>query len=371
MVSSTSPWHAPYSHRFLLSRKVFPKKRFIFYVTSVALFMMAVFLAHFSTFMLPVFVILPLVQFIDSKSKIKSLALGVTLTIPFVAISYIFNSQDGQKPTTNPLKFVLIQDRVIQKTTYQVPIISLPPDIIKLIAKNWPNGSLSYPFTKAVDLSTKVLLIIYIGVIFWIRKGESRLTKLYLTSLLGALTIMFLYVYVDVKLDVYKGIGQSRQFFLSTILLSIVWSIILYVLFSKRQRLYFFSSLIILTIYVISNSIIINKHIDSIQYSSEMMQRFITYTKSISDQFTSESIMITPSYLGWPNPMFKLFYAPLGFAFALPLPGWEEEFRSNSENVFIFDYDYERSGSSFDPARGKVINLTEKYRAGEKIKFLQ
>ena len=81
--------------------------------------------------------------------------------------------------------------------------------------------------------------------------------------------------------------------------------------------------------------------------------------------------MVAPSYLGWPNPLIKLFYAPKGFQFALPLSGWEEEYRGQSKNVFVFDYDYQRERPSFDPEKGKVIDLTEKYRRGEKIKFLQ
>ena len=185
------------------------------------------------------------------------------------------------------------------------------------------------------------------------------------------LAIMFLYSYIDVKLDVFKGIGQSRQFFPSTIFLSIVLATILHVVFYKKRKLYLVVSLVILTTYTIYNSTLINKHINSIQYSSEMMRRFMIYTKSISGQFTSESIMVAPSYLGWPNPLIKLFYAPKGFKFALPLAGWEEEYRGQSENVFVFDYDYEREKASFDSEKGRVVDLTAKYRAGEKIKFLQ
>src|SRR3989344_7188468 len=356
---------------FYYLEKFFHQRKFKFYLASVALFISAVFLAHFSTFLLPVFVILPLVQFIGSKTKIKSLFLGIVLTIPFIAISLIFNSEDGQKHKTNPVKHMLVQDRVVQKTIYQVSVISLPPDFIKLAGQYWPKGPLTYPFTKVIAASTYLLLGIYFGAIFFIRKNGSRLTKLYLTSLLGMLAIMFLYTYIDVKLDVFKGIGQSRQFFPSTIFLSIVLATILHTVFHKKRKLYLVVSLATLTTYVIYNSTLINKHINSIQYSSEMMRRFMIYTKSISGQFTSESIMVAPSYLGWPNPLIKLFYAPKGFKFALPLAGWEEEYRRQSENVFVFDYDYEREKASFDSKKGRVVDLTDKYRAGEKIKFLQ
>ena len=356
---------------FYYLERFFQQNKFRFYLISLTFFTIAVFLAHYSTFLLPIFVILPLVQFIGSKSKAKSIILGIALVLPFVTIGLKFNSLDGQKPKADPIKYILVQDKVFQKTTYQVAVVSLPPDFIELASGYWPGGGLSYPYTKAVATFTYLSLGGYFGAIFLVRKRGSRLTKLYLTSLLGMLSTMFLYAYVDVKLDVLKGIGQSRQFFPSAIFLFIIWAIILHSALYKKQRIYLAIILVLLTAHVVYNSTLINKHTDSIQYSSEMMRRFMAYTKSISNQFTSESIMVAPSYLGWPNPLIKLFYAPKGFQFALPLSGWEEEYQGQSKNVFVFDYDYQRERPSFDPEKGKVIDLTEKYRRGEKIKFLQ
>jgi len=356
---------------FYYLEKFFHQKKFKFYLISIALFFVAVLLAHFSTFLLPVFILLPLVQSIGSKTKIKSLLLGITLTLPFVVISLIFNSQDGQSPKVNPVNYVLTQDKVIQKTIYQVAVISLPPNLIKFTGDNWPGERLAHPYTKVVAIYTYISLSIYFLAFFLVRKKNDRLAKLYITSLLGMLSIMFLYVYVDIKLDVLKGIGQSRQFFPSTIFLSIIWAIILHSIFYKKQKLYLGISITILVAYTVYNSTIINKHIDSIQYSSEMMKRFMAYTKSISGEFTSESIIITPSFLGRPSYLIKLFYAPQGFRFVLPSVGWEEEYRNESTNVFVFDYNYEKVGSKFYPEKGKVVDFTAKYRAGEKIEFLQ
>ena len=130
-------------------------------------------------------------------------------------------------------------------------------------------------------------------------------------------------------------------------------------------------SLVILTTHLVYNSTLINKNINSIQYESEMMKRFLSYTKSISHNFTKDTIIITPSYLSWPSSFIKLFYSPEGLEFILSLEGWEKEYRNQSDNVFVFDYDYEKEGIRFNPEKGKVIDLTNKYRAGEKIKFLQ
>ena len=124
-------------------------------------------------------------------------------------------------------------------------------------------------------------------------------------------------------------------------------------------------------LFIYYNTSLIYKHIDSIQYKSEMLKSFLEYIKARSGEFNNQTIIIVPSYLQWPAPMITEYGNYPGIQVRSEFDGWEKKYWDVKDNVYVFDYEYEKNvDRTIHPKAGRMIDFTQKFRQGEKVQFL-
>lgn len=362
------PNFIPWLFAFYFQVQFFKTGKVRSYLFSLGLFSLSILMAHYSTFLLPIFLIYCSVWWIDQKNKFKSLVKSFLLAIPYVLIDLFLIQKDSFKPTGSILQFLLHEDHLINKIFYQLPINTFPSELIlKLQHLHTPPDKLPAIIGSLV---IPALIFYLVGFILTIKNAPS-LIKLYLTTFFFALSVMFLNTYIG-KVNTLVDFGTDRYFFIPSLALAINWAIIIKSIFPKKIKLYVVSSLLIITVYLIYNFSVINYNFDLIQYKSNNMRIYIDYVKSLSPQFNEHTVIVTQPFLIWPDPMFETIYDPN--LRSIPFDtGWEKRIDQRyKNNVFIIDFAYhEEPGKAMIKQVGKIIDLTNQYRAGQPIEYLK
>ncbi len=363
------PIFIPLLFSFYFLYFAFTKKFFRYYLTSLGLYSFAVFMGHFASLFLPLFVIYPFVTLINIHLSKKEIIIRLLTTSLFVIATILITSHSDQPASRSLLDFFEHEPDLIKRTFYQIPMFTIPLDIFPYLA-NLFSPKLRDPYTILFHYFTLFCLGIYLLGFFLVIKNNRHLLVLYLTSFFAMIGCMLLYMYIDSRLNVLIYFGADRFYFIPSILAAISGAIILQSI-TKKITISIILTFVFVTAFVMYNTNTIWKQMDIIQYKSESLKRFINYTISLSPKFTNQTVLVIPSYLQWPMPIITEFHSPKGMKIIIDTDGWQEKLWPNKDNVFVIDYDYEREATKdFESNKGHVIDLTHKYRSGEKIKFL-
>lgn len=353
---------------FLFLWKFIYLKRARYLVLSLFFYVIAILMGHFSALILPLFVIFPTIQLFGNKIDFKKVLSNIIVCSIFVITTISLTSHSYQKPKYNIVDFLYTQENLIQKVFYQIPVVTVPLDLIKYIGTNLP-VPISEPYTPIIKFLLIPCIVFYIigGAIVF--KKLPKLGVLYLTFFLSMISVMFTYLYTDTRLNVLKYFGQDRYYLLSSLFATILWAMILKAFFIKNKKLLIFTTTIIISLFIYYNTMHIWNHMESIQYKSEMNKELISYINENQYKYSKDSIIITPSYLHWPMPMIVRF-SDKGITTDLPFENWQKVLWENKANIFVYDYNFPSDQSlQLGVNGGRIIDLTEKFRSGVKITF--
>jgi len=338
-------------------------------IVAFLLWGLAVFTGHFSSLALPILLIYPIVKMFEDKPNLHKIFRVILICTTFFLISFYITNKSEQQPLGGFANFLKTQENLTQRLLYQIPTVTIPLNLVSFIGQNWIT-SIKDPYLPVVKFFLPITLVMYFGGIWLVFKKAPRLLTLYISLLLSMVSTMFLYMYVDTRLDVTKYFGEDRYFIFSSLFAAIMWAILLKALFTKNEISYKIATLFVLIVFVTNNTNMVWRHFDSIQYKSEAFKKFISYIKYISPQFEKDSIIIVPSYLQWPAALITEFISP-NVDFPIPVDGWENKYWSIRNKVWVIDYNYDRIPSKdFDSEKGYIVDLTKNYRSGKKIQFL-
>lgn len=356
--------------------KGFSQKKLLFY--SIALFSLSILMGHFSTFLLPLFMIYPVIKSIFNRQSTINIAVSCLVAVIYLGVNFMLVSQDPLKPDTNIVAFIQTQGilNLLQKIALQAGNIVIPPFIIEKVA------AISSPYRDTIILLTIPIASILCLGFFVVRKVLPKFTIVYLVSIVLIPILLFLNLYlgkvdpefnmrgyyyyftptfftnqidtIQVKGDRYYLVPM---FFLAIIYATLIWSTLS--LFIKSDRIKKTLLITITAIYYVYNTSLIWHHLDNLQPISEIMKKYIAYNKSISNQFNSQTTVVSTRALIWPASFIRTFYGNQDMQFVLFTGDWESEIKSRDrKNVFIIDYDYRLN---------TIIDLSEQYRENKLI----
>ncbi len=363
------PLFIPLVFSFYFLYLSFTKKSLLNYFLSLGLYSLAVFLGHFASLLLPLFFIFPFIELIDHKRSKKEIILRLLSAGLFVIVTSQIISHSDQPASSGLINFLLHEPNLIERTFYQIPMFMVPLDAFPLINKLFFDPHLHEPYTLLVHYATIICLGIYLIGFFLVFKNSRHLIVLFLTSFIAMVLCMFLYIYIDPRLNVLKNFGQDRYYFIPSLLAAISWAIILNSV-SKKIVISRILTFLAVSAFVIYNTNTIWSNIDKIQYQSVELKRFIDYTISLSPQFNDQTILVTPSYLQWALPIITEFHSPKGLT-VVGTDQWQNKLWPVKDNVFVIDYEFDKGiDKTTHPYAGHVVDFTQNYRKGEKIQFL-
>ncbi len=365
------PNFIPSIFSFYFLFKYYNNKYIKYYIISLSLYIFSLLMAHYSSIILPLFIIYPFVRWFQQKKTIRSLVLLTASLLPFILVTFFITKLGDQAPARNIFQFILTEPDIVKRVFYEIPLVTLPVDLIPLVAKNLYNPPIKSPYLSIMPFFASVSLLFYVIGGILVTRRQKDLLVLYITSFLTMIGSMLVYMYVDVRINTLKDYGADRFFFIPSLFAAICWTCFLKASVFKKRFLYGIILTFFLSSFIIYNTYLIWQKMDSIQYKSVMMKSFITLIKTRSNQFRDHTIIIVPSYLQWPSPMISGYSGNPNVTIKLEFDGWENGYWSMKDNVYVFDYEYDKSiDRDVNPNAGHMLDLTKKYRNGEKIKFL-
>lgn len=351
-------------------------KKISYYFWSLFLFAISVFMAHYSTFLLPAFIIYPLAFSISHKSSFKKLWQNIFLSIPFIILNLILISKDPFTPNGHFLTFIknFGIGKVISSVTLQFSNMIIPPFLVEKIS------AITSSYDGILIIITIPILILFILGAFLLRKKQNKLSTIYLTSLFLIPTLLFLNIYLE-KVDpihnmrgytyyflpnIYSAnpaltatVKGDRYYMLPYIFLAILIAILIYV-FAKSISANFYKGFTFLFIsaYVLYNSFLVQTNIARIQPVSEDLKLVVSHIRSISYQLNNESLIVIPREFFWLLPMVQRIYQYPNLKFITKDTSWKEQIKNiNQKNVILIDFYYDKTkDGELNPANNRVIS---------------
>ena len=355
--------------RYLQDRKV------KYYLFSISLFALGIFMGHFSSFLLPLFVIYPLIWTSMQKHKVKALFHSLLISSTFFIVNVLLTLQDHLRPTRNVIEFIYSTGipTLAEQMVLQLGNMLLPPTLIKTVA------SIAQPYTDTIIILSLPIVAIYVLGVIVVKKSSPRALAIYITSLLLIPILLFLnlylgkvdpgynmqgykyyfmHVYLAQKTGITEDVRGDRYYFLPFLFITILSAILLWNI-TKPNKSHFGKLALILVVgsYVVYNTSLVWRSLEKLQPLSRVTRNYLDHIHSLSDNFSNDTIIATQQSLSWPDPMIRALYKYPDMQFVLFRPGWEDELQHNNRNnIFVIDYDYELN---------QIIDLTQRYRNGE------
>lgn len=354
--------------RYLNNRKI------IDLIRSYLLFFLAVFLAHFSSFLLPLFVIYPAVWAFYEKKRLKNFRRIAILVIPYAITNYALISQDSLRPHWSMIDFLGHNKNIISDIILQFSSLNIPPFIIDKIS------IIAHPYRNTLMLVIVPIIIIYIFGLYKVVKSYPKLKTIYTVSLLMIPVLLFLGLYlgkVNPEFDIngfhyyylpdhliginstFTSIKGDRYYLVPMFFVSIIWASLIFIVFKSRKKIYKVFIFVFLTIYILYNMSLIWDHFNELLPLVYETNSYLTYIRSIKSQFKPNTALIVPDYFIWPSNMIRVFYGYPNMQFLSSRHDWKIQLNpENKNNVMIIDYDYKTNS---------FYNLTSQYNTGKKL----
>lgn len=338
-------------------------------VISFSFYTIALIGLHFTSFFLPIFVLLPIVFcFVYRDINIKKLLpivffIGITLLV--------LRSDSLSRPNYSMLSFALNTPHLFQLVTYQVSMTGFPVQFTKFLAEHARNPVV-YPY---IGIMTPILVIIlgYFSLSFLVIRKNKEAVSFYLTLIISLFVFSFLNMYAyNAVTSPLTDFGQDRIYFVHSILFAIIWGIIVSGFFSNLKKNKYRKICIIISIlFLFQNIPQIWNEMDNIAVHSEVIKRYLQTVKSLSPEFNKNTILVSPWEALTSSAVISDFYNIPPSNIITFEKNWESKVSGISHdrnNVFIIDFDYSMNSSGiYDANTVKIINLTENYRRKEKI----
>lgn len=308
--------------------------KFIYYLASVLLYLVAFFLFHFTLFFTPFYVC---VAAMFGKKK-KLLSSVVFFLIPLIILRY------GNDPVSKDISVFSF----IRQFGWQIPtammkhftILTVPETVLSSLGKAWnlPHGEVALRLFYAVVLLYAFTLRI-----------NKKLFSIAVWSLMFLLPTFFIGLYT--RWDMTNNLGSgSRYLYVPTIAFAIYWGIVL----TRLKKKYL---IVIMGIWTLMQFLSINKGFAIDQEKHEAMEKSMRYVKQISSRFESDSIVIVPRELGYYGSYFaQLFYGRERTTFiprfSQTVEGLPRQFDPSKD--YILEYDRTRHG---------VVDRTHEYQS--------
>lgn len=331
------------------------------YILSLALFCLSLWMAHFSTFLTPFFIIYPLVFGVTKKVKISEIIKLISLSIPFLILNKILISKDHLAPHTNLISF--IQDTGLfslsREIALQLANMLLPIPLIQKII------SISTPFTDTIIMTSIPIIVIFILGTLFVQKKKPEYSALYLSSLIMVPILLFLSIYLG-KINVEYNIGGhmdyfvpenydhkqdfnflrgDRYYYVPTFFISIMLAILFTSILTKRSR---FILIPIILLYITYNTNQIWIAFEVFQPICDSTKNYLNFIKT--KKLDNETTIVSLQDILWPAPYIRTVYNLPDLKFVLKKGDWQNEIKDRNK-TYVFEYDYKNN---------KVIDLSQK-----------
>lgn len=324
------------------------------YLFSLFFFVVALFMANYTTFLTPFIPIyLTIHALTDTKNKkLKQKIKLVLFSLPFLLINYLVTKDASLNlsvihPNQTFIQSFLLLKDIPHKILYQLTVVTIPFAVTDFLSKQF---HLNYQ--QFIDSSTMFVCLLYLMIFGNLYKNKSKYFKLSLTSFFALLSVLFLIVYFN-RVIVYNEVQEGRYYYIPAFYVGIIFASFLETIIKGKKKLIIISLLTILWLF--ANSNFIWKKIASTQYYSIQTKLMLNYLNTIKDNLPENAFVLLPDP---PEPGATAFlikyYSGKNTTFLYLDQNWKSKLPENVDKNKVFVFDFKE--------KFKIEDQSEKYR---------
>lgn len=349
---------------FLIS--CFRNKKFTYPILTFFFFYLGTYLGHYATFFLPFFIFYTLIYSFNKKCPLKSLLKGFLISAGFTVLNYLIIKDSNERSSFETAYYFNNAGTLLVKTIYFVTPMFYPRELFPFLGRLW---HLPYPYLPITGVLSVVWLLFsaIAAIYFWKKKEKDKNSfKILLVCLSSILLSSFMMIYTDpIKFNPFKNPAVGHNHFVQSIFFSIAVTLLVSSLTKKLGRL---STLVFLTfvaIFAIYNTNLTWQFIDGTQYRYERVKKYSAYLKNLWPKFTPDTVVAGPTDIVSLGGFVNQYYGPPYVKF-ISAPEEIVKIKDLDRNkVYVLEYDYEIANGRYFKDRGRVVDLTRRYRSGE------
>jgi len=361
------------SYSLLMLNKFLDEKKYKYLLTSIFVFTLGVWGAHYSTFFLPVFILLPILKVIFSgnNKRVRNYITSFIISSSYLLINLYIINKDPSTPDVGFLDFFFKSEKLFEKIFIQLPITTFQVNLIDFLNKTIPSLYQSPPI-KLLDILILPSLLIFLSGGYIIYKKECKLFPVYTSSFLSMFSAFILNIWAA-PFRPLESFGTDRYYMVPMFFSSICMALIFFVTYKHNKKTFYVIFSIFLVLYII-NTITIHRKINESYYKHLAMKAYIDYVKNNELGLKENDILYARRFYLWSTIYIRTFYKYLPYINFQELHnGWEKDMvtkKFDPNRVHIIDYDFGGArGSKFDESRGKIVDYTDQFRKGKKMIF--
>lgn len=274
---------------FILLHKYLEQNKVRLYLFSVVMFVIAIFISHYSIFLAFPFFCYPFFFRLYRFHRFKDLVLSLLLALPYV-FTVLFFISNGTAPSTDISLFEFLLSPQInsypEQMIRQLVYISQIPIVIKALFSG--SGPLAFSIPNELTPFILPTLIAYLTCFVFVYKKMKQYRALLFTILCATLAILFSNTFIAPRLNVLGSALSNRYFFIPSIFISIFWAIVLTTLFKRKQLI---ASFITIVFFVV-NAITFIHHFTELHTSTRKTETINTYISQNITQFPKQSVIV-------------------------------------------------------------------------------
>lgn len=323
--------------RFIRTKNIFHA------ISSLFLYIVAVLTAHYAFFFTPLYFSYAIaLLFRYPRTSVHWAHVGFMLML-YVAISLLIMQlsikigRGSVVQTVNLFTFLSRESPVIPYQVFrQLTILTVPDLIIRSSMRQW-----NLPYDQVIQRYFVPVFLSYLSMLFIVWKRQKQWRAAIVMCLLFLPTVFILNLFMRGD-EVTKIYTSSRYLHVASIGFSLFWGIAASTFLVKSQRSRLIVSLLLL-LWTTYNIRAIWTEIDKEMYLHDAVKTSLQYVKKLSSTLSDDSIVVTPSVLGYYGTyFFDIFYGREQIKFTPYYSDWPNEMPRpfDPSKDFIIDYDY-------------------------------
>lgn len=366
---------------FIFFLKYIKQKKEKYFIFSLLLYTLSVYLAQFSIFFLPMFLTYFMASLFEKKASFKKIStvglhilLYIIVTVIILILDHYYDKISFIKYGLENQNFFsfLVQhaNMIFNQFLHQLSILIFPKQIVLFVCSKG-----GYVLKDVLSVFRILSILIYLGLAAFLLKKEKKFKTIIVMLLLFIPIILVLNTYVRGDVVGASDLGNwgSRYLYVPMIGMSILWALLINSLISSRKIIERDIGLILIVLFLYTQVTTLWKQMDDDYYTYKEIKTSLAYLKSLSPKISNDSVVIVPSMLGYHGAVFAKVYYHKNQGFFMPFQSsWHKKMKIPFDpgNLYVLQYDPVKR--PFDPKKDyileydrekeKVVDLTIKYR---------
>lgn len=339
----------------VLLAKFIDTKKVKYYIFSFFLCALAMFLAHYTLLIAPVFLLyIGAHCLFEGSFSIKRCVHGFLYILPFIVLNYfIYYLDSGIRTGVELSQLIFEEPGIVLKVLQKLTIMTFPREIILFVSKTlfgWVHGRVE-SYTESIIALSSLVGVLYSVIALYIFVKYKKYRTFMFTIFLSIPVSLMMALYL--RINILDETGSSRYLYVPSMFVSAFWGLVFYLLMSKKTILKILTP-VLLIFYVLFERNLILQNFDATQSKHDSVHAAIYFLETERESLPDNSIVIFPTTNGSCHVQaYNRFFGERGIIYAADT--------SNIQYIVSTMEDFSGNIVCLDDTTGSITSRMEEY----------